>query len=133
MNTWRMALTLLLAGSGIMLHAAFAQQQNGIRRTDLQRWDLDLPGREVIQVRVELDPGMSFGKHRHPGEEIIYVIEGTFEYEIEGRKPVTVKAGGVLFVPSGAIHSAKNVGDGQATELATYIVEIGKPLLTQVQ
>jgi quercetin dioxygenase-like cupin family protein len=133
MNTWRMALTLLLAGSGIMLHAASVRQPNGIRRTDLQRWNLDVPGREVIQVRVEFDPGMSFGKHRHPGEEIIYVIEGTFEYEIEGRKPVTVKAGEVLFVPSGAIHSAKNVGDGQAAELATYIVEIGKPLLTQVQ
>jgi len=68
-------------------------------------------------------------KHSHPGEEIIYVLEGTFEYEVEGKPPVTLKAGGVLFIPAGTNHSAKNVGSGTAAELATYIVEKGKPLV----
>ena len=43
---------------------------------------------------------------------------------------MTLKAGDVLFVPAGAAHSAKNVGNVTASELATYIVEKGKPLLT---
>jgi quercetin dioxygenase-like cupin family protein len=108
-------------------------QQSGIKRTDLQRYDLSARGREVIQVRVDFDAGSSFGKHKHPGEEIIYVIEGLFEYQVEGKPPVTLKAGDVLFIPAGTIHSAKNVGSGNAAELATYIVKKGKPLLVLIK
>lgn len=126
------ALAVLIVGSGLALHAARAPQQ-GIRRTDLQRHDLGVPGREVVQVRVELDPGVAFGRHRHPGEEIVYVIEGTLEYEVEGRPPVTLKAGEVLFIPAGAVHAAKNVGSGNGAELATYIVEKGKPLVVMAE
>lgn len=100
-----------------------------IRRTELQRYDLEVPGREVIQSRVDFDEGAEFGKHSHPGEEIVYVIEGVFEYQVEGKAPVTLKAGEVLFIPPRTIHAAKNVGKGNAAELATYIVEKGKPLL----
>ncbi|MNY72602.1 Cupin domain protein [compost metagenome] len=67
--------------------------------------------------------------HSHPGEEIIYVLEGTFEYQIEGEKPVVLKAGEVLFIPAGKNHSAKNIGKVKASELATYIVRKDKPLL----
>jgi len=31
--------------------------------------------------------------------------------------------------PAGAVHSVKNVGGGNAAELATYVVETGKPLV----
>jgi quercetin dioxygenase-like cupin family protein len=108
-------------------------QQPGIKRTDLQRHDLSIPGREVIQVRVDIDPGVLAPKHTHPGEEIIYVLEGSLEYEVEGKPPVTLKAGDVLFIPAGVIHSAKNVGSGNGAELATYIVEKGKPLVVPVK
>jgi quercetin dioxygenase-like cupin family protein len=99
----------------------------GTARTNLQRHDLSIPGREVVQLRVDFAPGASFPRHTHPGEEIIYVIEGSLEYEVAG-KPVTVNAGGVLFVPAGTIHAARNVGSVPAAELGTYIVEKGKPL-----
>jgi quercetin dioxygenase-like cupin family protein len=127
-----MAIAVLIAGSGLALHVARAQQP-GIRRTDLQRHDLGIPGREVVQVRVELDPGVAFGKHTHPGEEIVYVLEGSLEYQVEGRPPVTLEAGEVLFIPAGTIHAAKNAGSVNAAELATYIVEKGKPLVTLVE
>ncbi len=78
---------------------------------------------------VELEPGTTAPRHSHPGEEIIYVLEGTWEYTLEGKPPVIVKAGEVLFIPAGTIHSARNVGTGRGRELATYIVEKGKPLL----
>ena len=133
MKTTRiMALAVLMVASGLALHAASAQQP-GIKRTDLQRHDLSAPGREVIQVRVDFAPGAAFGRHRHPGEEIIYVIEGSLEYEVEGKPPVTLKAGDVLFIPAGTIHAAKNVGSVNAAELATYVVEKGKPLLELVK
>jgi len=99
------------------------------QRTDLQRHDISVPGREMIQVRVDFPSGAFAANHRHPGEEIIYVLEGTLEYTLEGQPPITLTKGGVLFVPAGVIHSAINVGKSQASELATYIVEKGKPLV----
>jgi quercetin dioxygenase-like cupin family protein len=45
---------------------------------------------------------------------------------------MTLQAGDVLFIPAGTIHAAKNVGSGNAAELATYIVEKGKPILELV-
>ena len=119
---------VLIVGSGLAL-----AQQPGVKRTDLQRHDLSVPGREAIQVRVDLAPGVAFPKHSHPGEEIIYVLEGSLEYEIEGKPPVTLKAGDVLFIPAGTVHSARNVGSGLGSELATYIVEKGKPLVALVK
>ena len=102
----------------------------GTTRTDLQRRDLSIPGWETLQARVDFAPGASFPMHKHPGEEIIYVLEGTLVYEIDGRPPIALKAGDVLFIPYGAIHSATNIGSGRGAELATYVVEKGKPLIT---
>ena len=133
MKTARMmAVVVLIVGSALALHVAQAQQV-GARRIDLQRHDLSVPGREVVQVIVELEPGTTAPRHSHPGEEIIYVLEGTWEYTLDGKPPVVLKAGDVLFIPAGVIHSARNVGTGRGAELATYIVEKGKPLITLVE
>ena len=123
---------LLVLGIGLAVHVARAQQP-GTRRKELGRHDMSVPGREEVQVRVDFDPGIEFPKHTHFGEEIIYVLEGTLQYQIEGQPPVTLKAGEVLFVPAGAVHSAKNVGTVNGAELGTYIVEKGKPLVTIVK
>jgi quercetin dioxygenase-like cupin family protein len=127
-----MAVAMLIVASGLALHVARAQLA-GTGRIDLQRHDLSVPGREVIQARVEIDPGVTSPKHRHPGEEIIYVLEGSLEYQVEGKPPVTLKAGDVFFIPAGTIHAAKNVGSGLGAELATYVVEKGKPLVVVVK
>jgi quercetin dioxygenase-like cupin family protein len=118
--------------SALVLSVAQARQV-GIRRIDLQRHDLSAPGREVVQTIVELDPGVRSSRHTHPGEEIVYVLEGApLEYEVEGKPKVTLKPGDVLFIPAGTAHAARNVGNRRGAELATYIVEKGKPLLTDV-
>jgi quercetin dioxygenase-like cupin family protein len=105
------------------------QQVPGLTRTDLQQHDLSVPGREMIQNRVDIDPDAPAIRHWHPGEEIIYVLEGSLEYEIDGEPTKTVGAGEALMVPAQKVHAVRNVGDGNATELATYVVEKGKPLL----
>ena len=118
--------TILVVGSAVALSAQ--PRPAGSTRTDLQRNDLSIAGHEVLQARVDFEPGAHFPSHRHPGEEIIYVLEGTLEYEVEGQSPVTLEAGDVLFVPSGAYHSARNVGTTPGSELATYVLEKGRPL-----
>jgi quercetin dioxygenase-like cupin family protein len=131
-TTLVVGVAMLIAGSSVAPEVARAQQP-GSKRTDLQRHDLSMPGREVIQVRVDFDPGYASPRHTHPGEEIVYVLEGSLEYEVEGRPPVTLKAGDVLFIPARTIHAAKNVGSGNGAELATYVVEKGKPLVVIVK
>lgn len=109
------------------------QQAPGIRRTDLQRHELNVPGREVIQNRVDIRPEAPFLKHKHPGEKIIYVLEGSLEYQVEGKPPTTLNVGDVLLVPAETIHAVRNVGSDNAAELATYVVEKGKPFLMVVE
>jgi quercetin dioxygenase-like cupin family protein len=110
------------------MEATEQQQAPGIKRTDLQQHDLSIPGREVIQNKVEISPEAPPFRHFHYGEEIIYVVEGELEYQIEGEEKETrkVKAGEALTVPAETVHAV--TGDG--TELATFVVEKGKPLIT---
>lgn len=123
----------IIVAGGLSLHVTHAQLA-GTRRIDLQRHDLSAPGREVIQTIVELEPGVTSARHTHPGEEVVYVLEGApLEYQLEGRTPVTLKPGEVLFIPAGTVHAARNVGTRKGAELATYIVEKGKPLVTEVR
>lgn len=126
------AAALLLTFSVLPPRIASAQGP-GLTRTDLVRHDLTLPGREVIQVLVEFAPGAEAPNHSHPGEEIAYVVEGTFEYTLAGQPPVTLKPGESLFIPAGTPHSVRLLGSGKGAELATYVFEKGKPLLTLVQ
>ncbi|WP_248739689.1 cupin domain-containing protein [Pseudomonas sp. MWU12-2029] len=134
--------TLLMTAAAVLVsmtglaHAADTQSaapakswQQGLSRTDLVHQDLGTADREVIQARVDFEPGITSPRHAHPGVEVAYVISGTFEYQLEGRAPVTLKAGDSLFIPEGVAHIAKNVGNDKGSELATYIVKKGEPLL----
>jgi quercetin dioxygenase-like cupin family protein len=105
------------------------QQAPGLWRTDLQHHDLSVPGREVVQQRVDIGPEAPLVRHTHPGEEVIYILEGSLEYQVEGQPTRTCNAGDALTVPAGVVHAVRNVGDGNASELATYVVEKGKPVI----
>ena len=122
-------LGLVLSGA---VTGAWAQQA-GMRRSELQRHASSLPGHDVVQVRVELDPGHGVPKHTHPGDEIVYILEGTVEYQVEGKPPVMLTAGQAATIPAGAVHAARNAGSSVAAALATYVVETGKPLMTPVR
>jgi quercetin dioxygenase-like cupin family protein len=109
-----------------------AHQVPGLKRIDLQEHDLSVPGRVVIQNRVELSPESPAFRHNHPGEEITYVLEGSVEYSIDGQARATYNPGDALMVPPEAVHAVRNVGSGGAALLSTYVVEKGKPFLVVV-
>ncbi|MBZ9793386.1 cupin domain-containing protein [Rhizobium sp. 3T7] len=131
MKTRKTIISALALGV-LSLQTAQAQQLD-IQRIDLVKSNISVPGEEVIQTRVDFNPGALAINHKHPGEEIAFVLQGTLEYRIEGRKPVTLIAGKSLFIPSGVPHSARNVGGGKASELATYIVSKGVALVEPVK
>lgn len=110
------------------IHGLDAQTQPApFTRTILQTQDLSTPGRAVVVARVDFQPGAEIAKHTHPGEEAGYVLEGTLTLEVEGKPPVTLKAGDAFFVEAGRVHAGRN-GNTPGKVLATYIVEKGKPL-----
>ena len=121
------------AAQGQTSQTAAVEAQTGITRTDLQQRDLSIPAREVIQTRVDFIPGAASPRHKHPGEEIVYVLTGTLQYRIDGQPTAVLRAGDVLFIPAGVVHAAVNVGLDTASELATYVVEKGKPLVVPVK
>jgi quercetin dioxygenase-like cupin family protein len=114
-----------MTSTGQSATTAAQAQVPGIERTDLQHYDLSTPGREMIQNRVAISPEAQPIRHKHPGEEIIYVLEGSLEYQIDGSEPRTYSAGEALTVPAETVHSVH----GNGSELATYVVEKGKPFI----
>jgi len=108
--------------------AALNAQQPGFTRALLQDQALSVAGRHAVVARAEFIPGGQAGRHTHPGEELGYIVEGTLELLVDGQPPRTLKAGDVFFVPAGVVHDGRNVGSGKAVVLATYVVEIGKPV-----
>ena len=128
-----LTITIALLAAASISGTAVAQAQptsQSSMRKNLQNHDLHNTDREVFQSEVSLEPGASFPRHSHPGEEFIYVLKGTWVYQLDGQPPITVKAGETLFIPYGAVHSAKNVGGETGIELATHVIEKGKPLLS---
>ncbi len=83
-------------GRGSGARGRAVQQAPGLWRTDLQRQDLSVPGREVVQSRVAIGQETPLVRHTHAGEEIIYVLEGSPEYQIEGHPLMTFNAGDAL-------------------------------------
>jgi quercetin dioxygenase-like cupin family protein len=122
------AVTLALAA--FVLTGVLAAQQPAFKRTVLQQSDISAPGREVVSAVADFDPKATPGPHTHFGEEVGYVIEGTFLIEQAGKPAVTLQAGGSFLIPAGTIHNATNTGTGPGKILATYVVEKGKPLAT---
>jgi quercetin dioxygenase-like cupin family protein len=121
---------ILIATALVVAGTVASAQAPSFKRTVVQQGDLSAPGREVVQAVVDFQPGGTPGRHTHPGEEVGYIIEGTFSVE-QGDKPaVTLKAGQGFIIPAGQVHNATNTGSGAGKILATYIVEKGKPLAT---
>jgi quercetin dioxygenase-like cupin family protein len=118
---------------GVMPLQMARAQQPDIQRTDLIRSDVSTAGKEVVQIRVDFNPGAFAARHKHPGEEVAFVLEGSLEYQLEGHDPAVLKAGQSLFIPAGTPHSARNVGGGKASELATYVVSKGEALIEPVK
>jgi quercetin dioxygenase-like cupin family protein len=91
----------------------------------------DVAGKEAVVLSVEGAPEVVVPNHFHPGEEFIY--EGAVYLEVEGKPPVTVKAGEVYHIPVKAVHSGKNPSATAPFKILTFgIFEKGQPDTTRV-
>jgi quercetin dioxygenase-like cupin family protein len=126
------ALLACAAAIGAGVDRIALAQQAGIKRTILLR--TDEPGsqtHEAVMGVAEIAPGAMAGRHKHPGIEIGYVLEGSVTLEQEGKPPRMLKAGDSFNNGSG-VHNAKNTGTVPVKILAVYLVEKGKPVAESV-
>ena len=110
--------------------SALLAQNPGFKRVIVEKADVSVPGREAVIARIEINPGVSVGRHTHPGEEISYVMEGEGEILIEGQPARKVKAGDGFVVYGGLKHDARNTGTGPLVLAGVFVVEKGKPIAT---
>ena len=104
-----------------------------LKRTELQRADSSIPGREIVQVLTEIPASVESGWHMHPGEEVGYILAGTVRMEIEGHPILTLNAGDPFLIPPRTPHNALDLGPDTGRMLSTYIVEPEEPLATFTQ
>ncbi|MHB8839771.1 MAG: cupin domain-containing protein [Gemmatimonadaceae bacterium] len=111
--------------------ATSAAQQSPLKRTVLQTHAMtSVPGREGIMVAAELAVGGTAPRHTHPGEEFVYVLEGTATFVMAGQPLLSLKSGDSFVIPPNTPHVATNTGKIPLRLLSTYIIPAGQPLAT---
>ena len=100
----------------------------GVARKVLSQTDGPSPGYVTLIVDIEIEPGVTIGRHTHPGIESAYMLEGGFDLPIEGQPTKSLKPGDAVVVPANTPHAGTKNGDKKSHIISTYIVEKGKPL-----
>ena len=122
---------ILISGAAVMaIIAVCSAQKPGANFIELQRRDIPGTGREGVTTVAEIPPGATSARHSHPGEDFGYLIEGTIVLMVDGKPPITVRAGEVFFTERGQIHNARNIGTTTARAVDTYVIDKGKPGIT---
>ena len=104
------------------------------QRTILSKTDLAVaPGTEAIVLTVDGAPGLIGKKHYHPGDEFIYLAEGTLTLDVAGKGMVTLRRGETLHSPGRVVHQAVNPSPDTPFKAVTFgIFEKGQPDTTVV-
>jgi quercetin dioxygenase-like cupin family protein len=124
---FRALLFLLLAGIGVAAGAMHASQhhENGVTVKVLSATKiiekLDGKKTKATIVEVTLAPGEVEAAHRHPGAAFGYVLEGEYEWAIDGNKPKVFKAGDTFYEPTGCLH---DVGRNPSKKNKTRLIAI---------
>ena len=63
-------------------------------------------GDRMIVGLMRMKAGTGAEPHSHPNEQWIYVLEGTFRANIDG-KEINVKPGSVVYIPANTVHAGK--------------------------
>ena len=95
-----------------------------------------LPTDDKQTVRVmtaTFKPGDKTVYHTHRFPVTVYVLEGAFTLEMEGREPVTVHAGQAMVEPSGIRMTGYNrSADAPLRVVVVYVTEPGMPFLDPI-
>ncbi len=92
------------------------------------------PGMQLVIKQFAVPPGFVGGKHFHPGQVFVYVLEGGFAVEMGEDAPLVLKPGELFQEPPGRVMRVKNPS---ADEWAKFVVfqigEAGKPMMVKAE
>ncbi len=90
-----------------------------------------IEGKEgTMSIHPDVAPGATSGKHSHPGDEFVYVLEGSGTLEVEGKSPVSLEPGVTYHVAPQQVHEVKNTSETASLKgLGVLIAEKGQPLV----
>lgn len=115
-----MRLSWVIAAAAYTLALPFAYAQEPVQPTrpppgsnEVLRSPLSgMTGVEVIVSDVVIPPNGQVARHYHPGEEFLYLIEGTAIHVEEGKADLPLKVGDSYTIPPRAIHAPRGGPDG---------------------
>ncbi|MEL6687171.1 MAG: cupin domain-containing protein [Pseudomonadota bacterium] len=81
---------------------------------------------EVIISDVVIPPNATVPAHYHPGEEFLYVIEGSAIHVESGKEDQLLKAGDAYVIPPEAVHAPRGGPEG-ARAIVFRVHKQGKP------
>jgi quercetin dioxygenase-like cupin family protein len=95
----------------------------------------DIPGKEVLMLKVEYPPGGADPVHRHDAHGFIYVLEGSVVMQVKGGKEVTLTPGQTFYEGTGDVHTVGR--NASSTKPASFVVFLlkgkGAPALVPAQ
>ena len=107
-------------------------QQPTVQRKVLLTEDLPIPGYQTVMASIEIPAGGREGRHTHPSAVVVYILDGLFTFELEGKATTTYKTGDTLYIEANKIHEGINKGTSPVKAIAVLVIEKGKPLVTDV-
>lgn len=135
MNKWR---GFCLAFAVVLVSLIGMAQERGVIKPQLLLREIvpGMPKGESQEVRVltaSFQPGERTLYHTHRFPVTVYVLEGAFTMEMEGREPVTVKAGQAMMMPPQVRMTGYNRSPTDPLRLvAFYVSDPGTPFLDPI-
>lgn len=110
---------------GLSVGRTTSAQASGMAKlTVLHREAVEtLPRGERQEIRVlfaRLDPGDCTPHHSHRFPVTVYMLEGAFTLELDGREPVTVRAGEVFVEPPHVAMTGRNLDATTPATMALF-------------
>lgn len=85
-------------------------------------------GKEILVVLAEVASDFTGSRHYHTGDEVVYILEGSITFTLDGKPDVPLKAGETCHIPAKQVHFGKTAGNS-VKFLSIQVQEIGTPRL----
>jgi quercetin dioxygenase-like cupin family protein len=135
---WNSVKLAVVCVAGVLLAGAATAQQPGmaVPHLVLSEKVAGMPKAETQQVRVmtaSFKPGDKTVFHTHRSPVTVYVLEGAFTLELEGRAPVTLSAGQAYVEPPNVKMTGYNKSATQPLRVVIfYVSDTDTPFLDPV-
>ncbi len=83
-------------------------------------------GQQMMISRVILEPGFKVGVHHHANEQMVVMLRGRAEFNLEepgGARTVEVRGGQVLLLPGGVPHGCRAIERCEILDLFSPVSE----------